>query len=231
MPETPSILEFDHVSADARSIHMGAVRDLRLTLGPGDIALVVLEEGHEHTSLAPLAQGLVEPAAGCVRFLGECWSAMGATRQSQMRGRTRRVFEHYGWITNLDVIENVCLAEYHHTSRPLHEIVEEARGLARRFGLETIPETRPTRVNGRILRKLEWVRALLGRPDLVILERPLFGAPREDAPRLVDAVCEAARRGAAVLWLSDDIRVLDCPEMAAVRCYRMDGERLVESGP
>jgi phospholipid/cholesterol/gamma-HCH transport system ATP-binding protein len=230
MPEPTSILEFDNVSAAARSIHVGAVRDLRLRLGPGEIAWVALEEGREHTSLAALAQGLIEPVAGCVRFLGECWSEMGPTRQSQMRGRIRRVFEHYGWITNLDVIENLCLAEYHHTARPLDEIVEEARALARRFGLEAIPDSRPTRVNGRVLRKLEWVRALLGRPELVILERPLFGAPKDDAPRLSGAVCEATRRGTAVLWLSDDSRDLKGPELAAVRRYRMDGEQIVESG-
>ena len=152
---------------------------------------------------------------------------MGAFRQNTQRGRIRRVYEHYGWVANLDVMENLCLAECHHTRRGLEDIQQEILGLARRFGLEEVPDARPARVNHLILRKLEWVRAFVGSPDLIVLERPLFGAPKADAPKLLGAIGEAARRGVAVLWISDEANVLECRDLAVTRRFRMDGDNMV----
>jgi phospholipid/cholesterol/gamma-HCH transport system ATP-binding protein len=206
---------------------MGGIAGVNFSLGRGEVALVNLEEGREHIALAPLAQGLMSPDSGRVFFHGADWAEMSASRQSVERGRIRRVYEHYGWVTNLDVMENLCLAECHHTRRPYAEVEEEVKGLARRFGMESIPSARPTRVHSMVLRKLEWVRALVGKPDLILLERPLFGAPKADAPKLIEAVCEVARRGVTVLWLTEDTRVMECRELGAVRRFRMDGERIV----
>lgn len=227
MQELAAILEYKDVTVHTVSSQMGGISGVNLSLGRGEIALVNLEEGREHIPLAPLAQGVLVPDSGRVFFHGADWTEMSASRQSIERGRIRRVYEHYGWVTNLDVMENLCLAECHHTRRPLAEVEEEVKGLARRFGMESIPAARPTRVHGMVLRKLEWVRAFVGTPELILLERPLFGAPKADSPKLIEAVCEASRRGVAVLWLTEDVRVMECRELGTVRRFRMDGEKFV----
>lgn len=202
------------------------VEDVSLTLRAGEVALVGLQEGRENLPLAHAAQGLVAPDRGSVWFLGEDWAAMGAHRQAVQRGRTRRVFERYGWITNLDVVENVCLSESHHSRRPMEEILAEARRLAAQLGLDAIPDGRPTRTHGLVLRKLEWVRAFMGSPALIVLERPLFGAPKADASRLFEAAVAAAARGAAVLWMTDEDRTWDWPGLAGAKRFRMEGTKL-----
>lgn len=227
MQELTPILEFKDVMVHSGSLQTTGISGVNFSLGRGDIALVMVEEGREHIPLAPLAQGLLMPDAGKVYFDGECWEVARPWRQSMLRGRIRRVFEHYGWVTNMDMMENLCLAEYHNTQRPLEDIKQEVCSLARRFGMDEVPEARPSRVHPLILRKLEWVRAFVGAPDLIILERPFLGAPKADAPRLIEAVCEAAKRGVAVLWIADDLRVLDCPSMAGVRRFRMEGDKML----
>lgn len=227
MQELSAILEYKEVTVHPVSSRIGGISGVNFSLGRGEVALVELEEGLEHIPLAPLAQGLLMPDAGRVFFHGAEWSEMSASRQAVERGRIRRVYEGYGWVTNLDVMENLCLAECHHTRRPSAEVAEEVRGLARRFGMDSIPAARPSRVHAMVLRKLEWVRAFVGDPDLILLERPLFGAPRADAPKLIEAVCEAARRGVAVVWLNDDVRLMECRELGAVRRFRMNGDKCV----
>lgn len=226
MKEDLSILEFAGVSLHPATPHVGGLEAVNFVLSRGEIAVVELEEGREHSPLASLAQGLIPPDSGHVRFKGENWAEMPAARISTQRGLIRRVYEHYGWITNLDVMENLRLAECYHTRRPMEEIVQEIRELARRFGVDPVPDARPSRVHGMVLRKLEWVRAFVGEPELILLERPFFNAPRADAVKLTQAVCEAARKGVAVLWLADDPHILeDCG--ASVSRYRMDGEKLL----
>jgi phospholipid/cholesterol/gamma-HCH transport system ATP-binding protein len=227
MQELTALLEFREVTIRAGAVQAIGIRGVNLSLGRGEMAVIAVEEGRECLPLAPLAQGLLTPDAGEVIFNGENWREAGPGKQSLMRGRTRRVFEHYGWVTNLDMIENVCLAEYHHTQRPIEQIKQEATGLARRFGLDGVPDARPTRVHPMILRKLEWVRAFVGAPELIILERPLAGAPKADAPLLISALCEAVKRGVAVMWISDDLRVINGPELAGARHFRMEGDKMM----
>lgn len=227
MNELTPILEFQDVNLHQANAQVGGLTGVNLTLSRSEIVLVELEEGREHNPLASLAQGLIAPDSGRVFFKGEDWATMAAQRLSTRRGLIRRVYEHYGWITNLDVMDNLALAECYHTNRGREEVEREINSLARRFGIDPVPATRPTRVHGMVLRKLEWVRALVGMPELILLERPFFGAPKADAVKLIQAVCEAARRGVAVLWLMDDARAEACSELGAVRRYRMDGEKML----
>lgn len=226
MQDSKVILELKAVTIRSVSSQVCGLLDIDFSLNRGEVALIELEEGREHIPLAALAQGLINPDQGNVFFNGEDWAQMGATRQSQNRGRIRRVFEHYGWISNLDVMENLCLSECYHSSRDFKDVQQEACGLARRFGIDPIPDARPTRVHNMVLRKLEWVRAFIGTPDLIILERPFFGAPKADFPKLIEVVCEAAHRGVSVLWCSDDVRIKGCRELANARWFRMDGENI-----
>lgn len=227
MQELTSILEFRGVTVRAGALQTTGISDVDFSMNRGDITVVMVEEGLEHLPLAPLAQGLLKPDSGKVYFEGECWEDAGLGRQSMMRGRIRRVFEHYGWVANLDMMENLCVAESHHTQRPLEDIQQEVRSLARRFGIEDVPDERPSRVHPLILRKLEWVRAFVGNPSLIILERPFSGAPKADGASLIEAVCEATKRGVSVLWISDDPRVVECREWACVRRFRMNGEKML----
>jgi len=227
MSEPSCVLEFDGVTVHTDTHLVAGLREVSFALRAGEVGIVHVEEGREHVPLADIAEGLVGADEGRVAFLDEAWEAMSAHRQANRRGLIRRVFQNYGWVSNLSLLENLCLAECHHTHRPRGEVVDEIAALARRFGLDAIPEARPSRVPALMLRKFEWVRALVGRPSLVILERPLFGAPRADAPLLITAMADEARRGAAVLWLTDDPRVCGCRDFEACKRFKMEGERLL----
>lgn len=222
----PPVLEFKNASVSGGSHHVTGLKGVALAVRAGDVVLVNVEEGREHTLLADAAQGLLTADSGSVCFMGEDWATMGAHRQAEQRGRTRRVFEQYGWITNLDVAENICLAETHHSERLMADIIAEADRLARQFGLDGIPEGRPARIHPMTLRKLEWVRAFMGTPALIVLERPLLGAPKGDAARLFEAVCAASDRGVSLIWVTNEERVWECPAMKTARRFRLDKESL-----
>jgi ABC-type branched-subunit amino acid transport system ATPase component len=227
MQELTAILEFKAVSIRAGSMQTTGLADASFSLNRGELLWVMVMEGAENIPLAPLAQGLLTPDSGKVFFKGESWDEVGPGAQSLLRGRIRRVFVHYGWVTNLDMMENLCLAECHNTQRPIEEIKAEVRALARRFGVDEVPEARPTRVHPMILRKLEWVRAFVGDPELIILERPCVGAPKADAVRLTQAVSEAVRRGVAVMWVSDEPCVFEGLGVGNVQTFRMVGETMM----
>lgn len=178
------------------------LRPFSFSLGPGETALIRIGPEDRSLPLGDLAEGIVAPSAGCVRFLGKDWREYTAHEGAGARGSIRRVFRSDGWLSNLDVDENVTLAQRHHTPRPAAEIEEEAERWARRFGMDGLPRMRPALAEPGDLRRAEWVRAFLGTPALMILEEPMRDVRSDRLPALAQALRQARDRGAAVLWMT-----------------------------
>jgi len=230
MNKNDPLLEFTDVTIAAAPLGHAGLSHVNARFLPGTLTLIQVEPGNEQLPLADLAEGLLCPEEGRVMFQGEAWTAMGPERALQRRSQIGRVFDGYGWISNLNVNENVALSQRHHTRRSGEEILAEAEALARAFGLSELPKIRPALVPHQDLRRAEWTRAFLGRPLLVLLERPMRGVPLEHAPRLISAVREACAGGAVVLWLTDNDRIARHSELPPAARYAMCGVTLERMG-
>ncbi|MCP3903793.1 MAG: hypothetical protein GY715_09175 [Planctomycetes bacterium] len=198
------ILELRGVNAPAGDHHDVGLEALDLALRAGELALVTVGLGRSVSPLADVAQGLVEPASGTVRFLGEDWAGMDPQHGGRMRARTGRVFARGGWLSDLDMDENITLRQRHHGGGTLRAARADALGLARRFGIGDLLRKRPAQLNRHELHVTQWVRALLADPALIILERPTRDVQPEAVPLLVEAIGEERARGAAVLWITEN---------------------------
>ena len=204
MSETRPILAFQGVTVESQPSYETTLVDADFSLPAGGLVLVRLPAGVTRVPLADAAQGLIEPAHGQVVFMGEDWRFASPDHAAVLRGRIGRVFEQQGLISNLDTDENVTLATRYHTNRSEESILEEAEKLARQFGFAELPRQRPSLLKRSELRRVEWVRAFLGEPTLIILEEPMVGVYPDALSSLVDAVKTARERGAAVLWICSD---------------------------
>ena len=223
MSEKVPILEFKNVTIAATPLEHAGMSHVNVRFLPGTLTLIRVEPGNEQLPFADLAEGLLCPEQGHVLFQSEAWTAIPPEQVLQQRARIGRVFDGRGWISNLNVDENVTLSQRHHTRRPDAEILAEAEALARAFGLSELPKTRPAMVSHQDLRRAEWIRALLGQPLLVLLERPMRGVPMGHLPRLISAVRQALSREAAVLWLTDNDRIEQHSELPPAARYVMQG--------
>jgi phospholipid/cholesterol/gamma-HCH transport system ATP-binding protein len=205
MAESKAILELTGMTVESDPAYDSPVWNVSLRLGAGELALVRLERGVVRLPLADAAEGLAEHYDGTATFLGRDWRSVPAGEGAALRGRIGRVFDAVGagWVSNLDVDENVMLAQRHHTRRPSSEIEAEAAKLARMFGLPGLPRGRPSQTRVPDLQRAACVRAFIGTPDLILLERPAQGVYPEIMPPLINAVRSARSRGAAVVWLTD----------------------------
>ncbi len=220
------ILEFAAVTAEPAPLAHSGLQNVDLCLHAGAIALIRLEPGNEQMPLADMAQGLLMPDAGVVRLLGQNWAETAPEKSLPLRATIGRVFEQHGWISNLNINENITLSQRHHTLRPLPEILAEATLLARAFGLGELPAARPAVIEKCDLRRWEWVRAFLGKPRLILLERPMRDLARNFLPNLIKAVAHASARGAAILWLTDNEQVWQAPDLQNAAHYTMHGQSL-----
>ena len=226
MNASSSILNFGNVTVPSSPYYETGLWDISFALNPGDLLLVRVERENERLPLADATEGLVPPAQGTVSFLGDDWQGLAADRAAAHRGKIGRLFEDEGWISDVDVDENIVLAQRHHTQRTEDEIMDEALKLTRMFGLPGLPRGRPGRMRRWDLRKAACIRAFLGQPVVIILEQPVRGVYADFMAPLLNAVQSALTHGAAVLWTVTDPQIWNNPGIRATTRAKMFGSEL-----
>jgi phospholipid/cholesterol/gamma-HCH transport system ATP-binding protein len=226
MPDSTNILQLDHVTVDESHGYDVGLRDASLSLDSGEMALILLERPNFNIPLADVASGVLFADEGKACFGDRDWSHTLASRAGQQRGQIGRIFAGRSWVSNLDVDENILLPQRHHSSRSEDELRTEAADLAKLFGLSELPTSRPAQTSPQDLLRAACVRAFLGKPKLLLLERPEHGAYPGLVPPLLSAVKSARGKGAAVIWLTNLQEVFDDPQMNPTARYRMQGPSL-----
>ena len=183
----------------------GAGPAVTFDLAPGALAVLAVDDRDRIPEVGDLLCGLIDPAAGRVEFEGRAWAGAPPGEQAAMRARIGRVFSGAAWIGNLDIDENVTLAQLYHTDRPAADLHAAAEDLARRFGLAGIPAGRPSWADARELQAAQWVRAWLSRPALFVLEEPEAGVSARAAGLLRAALREALAAGSAAVWIAERV--------------------------
>ena len=226
MNDSPAIVKFNDVTIETSPHYETGLWNSSFALQRGDLLLVRLERENERLPLADATEGLAPPKQGSVLFLGEDWQRMTADHAAAQRGRIGRLFEDEGWISDLDVDQNITLSQRYHTTRSERDILEEALKLARVFGLPGLPRGRPGNMRRWDLRKAACIRAFLGQPAFIILEQPVRGVYADLTTPLLNAVQSARQRGAAVLWTVTDPNIWNHSSLRTTNRARMFGSEL-----
>ena len=217
--ESDEVLRFENVSIEADESYDSDLWQAELTLNRGALALVRVDASQKRILVADAAVGTIEPNEGAVYFNRVDWQRMSPRDLYEARGKIGRVFEEIGWISNLDIDENIALPHRYHFRRDREELYDQAAELSQLFELPGLPRGRPSYARPADLQRAACVRAFLGEPQLLILERPERDAYPDIMPPLLASIRAARNRGAAVLWLTAEPGVWNDPKIGvSLRC-------------
>lgn len=222
----PVVLELRDVTFSSHTTNSIRLRDASLTVREGDLVAIRLTRSQKCRDVSSMLQGLGRPRSGEVLFQNADWKGDDFDRHFQMRSRIGRVFEDQGWIQNFNVLENVTLASRHHQpSATKKSVQEQVASWAERFNVFAMPFSRPSFVDPATLQVYQWIRALVGKPKLLILERPMNSVANSLLPKLVEVINEVRKQGTAVLWFTSDVRDLsDRLETPRIDYRLVDGQ-------
>ena len=202
---------------DAWALRMSAVRaqpwflGAEVSLAAGQsVAIAASAAAAAH--FADLVQGFVVPVEGVVAVCGEEWRAMSVSATYALRARTGRIGPSMHWIQNLNVDENVLLAQLDHSQRTEPELRAQALALAQQLGLDAVPRSRPHDTAPGDLLASAAVRAFLGAPALVVIEPLPVDAADALRAGLGEVVRAASARGTTVVSLGDSVWLGNGPE-------------------
>ncbi len=193
-----------------------------LKVAPGEIHAVLGENGAGKSTLMKIIFGAVKPDAGVVRFNGEV-VAVKSPQEARALGISM-VFQHFSLFDTLTSAENVWLGL--DKSLTLAEVTERIVEVSGQYGLEVDPYRPVHTLSVGERQRVEIVRALLTKPQLLILDEPTSVLTPQAVEKLFVTLRQLAASGCAILYIShklDEIRAL-CHNCTVMRGGKVTGQ-------
>ena len=212
------------LQTDKATIKFGgltAVNELTMDVRPGEIYGLIGPNGAGKTTIFNLLTGVYEPTSGDIRIGGTRINGLKPYQISRLG--VSRTFQNIRLFPSMSVLENVITACHRHSKQNLTDAVfrlpryfkdeKEHRDFALEllniFDLEKYKDEGGTSLPYGNQRRLEIVRALATRPQLLLLDEPAAGmnpSEQEDLMRLIREVRDSF--GLTIVLVEHNMRVV-----------------------
>lgn len=167
------------------------IRDVSLTLCPGETAAIVGPSGSGKSTLLHIIGSLDKPDGGSV-VLGET-DVASLSGDSLAQFRARRVgfiFQDHHLIPQLTALENVLLptSAVHQTER-----TADAETLLESVGLADKAQSFPARLSGGERQRVAVARALVNGPKLLLCDEPTGNLDPESGANVISILLDLAK--------------------------------------
>ncbi len=203
--------------------HFFAVRNVNLTLCPGEVTLLTGRSGSGKTTLLHMLAGLLTPTEGKAWLDDADLYALPDADLSRLRNAKFGVIpQGRSAVETLTVMENVLLPAQ---LRGEKGDVEAALRQLDALGIADLSNARPAELSGGELRRMAIARALTGDPTILLADEPTGDLDDRNTARVLSVLRDAAHTSnRAVLLVSHDGEA----RAYADRILRMDGGSLSE---
>jgi putative ABC transport system ATP-binding protein len=206
----PDVLVADSLS---RSFASGeervlAVRDASLTVGAGELVVLLGRSGAGKSTLLTMCGGLAQPDTGSVVVAAQDVGRLRGRAQAAFLQRTIGwVFQSAGLLPLLTARENVELALYILGVGDEKARTRASAALAA-VGLEDRAAHRGVELSGGEQQRVALARALVKAPALLLADEPTAQLDTDTAAGVVVLIREAANAGTAVLLATHDLALV-----------------------
>ena len=207
-----AVLSIEHVTR--RFGGLVALRDVSLSIAPGERHAVIGPNGAGKTTLFNVVSGELAPTSGCVSLFHR--PVTGLPSHEIARRGLARTFQRNNLLFSLIALENVRLAVQAHTTAtrrlltPVHrlpDLEERARFLLDRMDLADRAAVPARALSYGEQRQLEVAIALAGRPQVLLLDEPTSGMSPAETTRMT-ALLDRLGRDQTVVIIEHDMDVV-----------------------
>ena len=195
-----------------------ALAPLDLTVGRGELAVLVGHNGSGKTTFLGLAAGLLEPSAG------ELQIAFHEAGSFEARAATSYLPDQPVLYDDLSVLEHL---EYVARLHGVEHWEERGHHLLDRLGLEHRAEDLPSRFSRGLRQKTAIALALVRPFELLLVDEPFVGLDPQGRDAMVELLAESHEGGAAVIVATHQLDFVQ----RADRCLALRDGDLVFDGP
>jgi ABC-type transporter Mla maintaining outer membrane lipid asymmetry ATPase subunit MlaF len=167
---------------EMRGVNVAAMRDASFTVvedvnwpvAAGEFWVIAGQEHSGKSDLLMLAAGLMPPAAGCCKLFGNDTRTFGEAELAE-RLRVGFVFQGGQLFNQLTIAENVALPLCYQKNLTPGAAMPGVNGLLELMELSPLADVTPADVAANWRQRAALARALILRPEVLLLDNPLAG--------------------------------------------------------
>ena len=194
-----------HLKSGGEPLHI--LRDVGLSLAPGEVAAIVGPSGSGKTSLLMVLGGLERATSGTIRIDGTEIADKSEDQLAIFRRRSLGIlFQNFHLVPSMTALENVALTlEIAEAGRPWKAIRDRAAAALSEVGLSERLTHLPNALSGGEQQRVGLARALVGEPKLLLADEPTGNLDQETGERMIELMFHLAReRGTSILLITHD---------------------------
>jgi putative ABC transport system ATP-binding protein len=204
-----STLVMEHLckSYELGSMELKVLRDINLTIGKGEYAVIMGPSGSGKSTLLNMIGCLDRPTSGDYWLGGKNVSLLNDDQLSLIRGaRIGFIFQSFNLINQLNVIENIEVPMYYQGWSE-HESAEHARELATMVGLGERFEHRPSELSGGQQQRVAIARALANDPLIILADEPTGNLDSESGAEILKILVGLHKQGKTLIVVTHDTHI------------------------
>lgn len=200
------------------------LRDVDLTVAPGEIVLLTGPSGSGKTTLLTLVGALRAMQDGSCVVLGQELAGAREAERVALRRRIGFIFQQHNLLGFLTARQNVAMAlELDPATTEAGRLAAAGEMLAA-VGLAEKTESLPAQLSGGQRQRVAVARALAGSPGLLLADEPTAALDRQSGGDVVRLLTDLARKRAVpILLVTHDPRILDIAD----RIVAMEDGRII----
>ncbi len=206
------VLQVNHVTKryGLGTTHVAAVREVSLTVAPGEIVLIMGPSGSGKTTLLSMLGALLKPTEGTIRLNGTVISALAENRLPDIRLRQFGfIFQDFNLLSALTALENVALVAQL-AGLKNGAARKKAAALLTELGLGERLNFLPEKLSGGEKQRVAIARALVNDPALILADEPTANLDSKIGHEIMRLLRQTAKeQGRSVVIVSHDQRIKD----------------------
>lgn len=212
------VLEIKNVRKNFDSLEV--LKDISLSVEEGEVVSILGPSGSGKSTLLRCATQLETMTSGSLSYMGE-------TDPKKMMQYYGLVFQNFNLFPHYSVMKNIMDAPIHIQKRDKTEVMEQAKSLIAKLGLEGKEDAYPCQLSGGQQQRVAIARALAMQPKMLFFDEPTSALDPELTAEILKVLLELAKEKMTMVIVTHEI---DFARHVSDRVVFIDGGVIVEEG-
>lgn len=181
-----------------------ALKNINLEIKEGEFVAIIGPSGSGKTTLLNILSLLDEASSGEYLLLEEDTSCLDPVQKSKLRrDEIGLIFQQFHLIPYLNVLENIMLAQYYHSSCDKEDAVE----LAKQVGLEDRLTHLPSMLSGGEQQRVCIARALINNPHILLADEPTGNLDEVNEKKILELFMGLKKTGKSIVLITHNLEL------------------------